>query len=107
MAKINELDRQIMNVLAPPYRAPSKRGGAGGKRQLLISEMLRPPSNAPGSREQRLPCIRISGAWLQARGFQIGGRVEITEEQGRLVLTVVSDEDVPCAGREAKATQRR
>ena len=42
-------------------------------------------------RQQVVPYIRLSGAWLQHLGFRRGARIEITEERGRLVLTVVRE----------------
>ena len=42
-------------------------------------------------RQQIVPYIRLSGAWLQGLGFRRGARTEITEERERLVLTVVRE----------------
>ena len=35
-----------------------------------------------------VPYLRMSGHWLEQRGFQIGGNVYVEAEQGRLILTV-------------------
>lgn len=75
----------------PVYRRPSRRGGHGGKREIIVTSL----SRAQGERrhrQQRVPYIRMSGLWLQRLGFHNGHRIEITEERQRIVLTVVSDE---------------
>lgn len=45
-------------------------------------------------RQQIVPYIRMSGFWLQRLGFRRGARIEITEERGRLVLTIVREPGV-------------
>jgi hypothetical protein len=34
-----------------------------------------------------VPYLRMSGHWLEQRGFQIGGNVYVEAEQGRLILS--------------------
>ena len=75
----------------PDYRRPSRRGGRGGKRELVVAAMYRERSGYR-RRQKVVPYIRMSGAWLQRLGFRRGDRIEITGEHERLVLTVVRDE---------------
>ena len=74
----------------PEYRRPSRRGGAGGKRELVVAAMYRESSYR--RRQTVVPFIRMSGVWLRQLGFDRGDRIEVTAERERLVLTVVRDE---------------
>jgi hypothetical protein len=75
----------------PDYRRPSRRGGSGGKRELVVAAMYR--ENSDYRRRQKVvPYIRMSGVWLQQLGFRRGDRIEITAEHERLVLSVVREE---------------
>ena len=75
----------------PDYRRPSRRGGADGKRELVVAAMYR-ESSGYQRRQTVVPFIRMSGLWLQQLGFDRGDRIEITAEHERLVLTVVRGE---------------
>jgi hypothetical protein len=75
----------------PVYRRPSRRGGNGGKREIIVTSLSR-GHDYHRRREQRVPYIRMSGVWLQRLGIQRGHRIEITAERQRLVLTVVPDD---------------
>src|SRR5690242_9740809 len=77
--------------IVPAYRRPSRRGGNGRKRQLLVASICR-ADGAYRYREQVVPYIRMSGQWLERLGFRRGDRIEITEEPERLVLTVLHEE---------------
>ena len=41
---------------------------------------------------ERLPMIRLRGRWLARLGFTRDARIAVSEEQGRLVLTIVREE---------------
>lgn len=75
----------------PEYHRPSKRGGNGGQRELVVAAMYRKGS---GYRRHPtvVPFIRMSGLWLEQLGFDRGDRIEVTAEHERLVLTIVRDE---------------
>jgi len=75
----------------PEYRRPSRRGGNGGKRELVVTSMYR-ESGTYRRRQTVVPFIRMSGVWLRQLGFDRGDRIEVTAERERLVLTVVRDE---------------
>jgi hypothetical protein len=82
------------------YRRPSKWGGNGGKRELVVTSLAR-LCGYYARREQRVPYIRMSGIWLQQLGFQRGHRIAIPAEHQRLMLTVVPDEaelPINCSG---------
>jgi len=36
--------------------------------------------------EDRIPCIRVAGKWLQEFGFELGDEVTLVVEQGRIVI---------------------
>jgi hypothetical protein len=78
-------------IAMPEYRRPSRRGGNGGKRKLVVAAMYR-ESGGYRRRQTVVPFIRMSGAWLQQLGFDRGDRIEVTAERERLVLTVVREE---------------
>jgi hypothetical protein len=75
----------------PEYRRPSRRGGNGGRRELVVTSMYR-ESGGYRRRQTVVPFIRMSGVWLEELGFDRGDRIEVTAEHERLVLTVVPDE---------------
>lgn len=55
-----------------------------GERMLTVASLF--AGDGP------LPMIRIRGGWLEKLGFKIGMRIAISEEQGRLVLTLAGEE---------------
>lgn len=89
--KIKHSRSARQKFVVPAYRRPSRRGGNGGKRQLLVASISR-ADGAYHHREQVVPYIRMSGQWLERLGFRRGDRIEITEEPERLVLTVLRDD---------------
>lgn len=78
------------DFVVPVYPRPSRRGGNGSKREVVVTSLFR-VCGAYHRRQQIVPYIRMSGAWLQRLGFRRGARIEITEERERLVLTVVRE----------------
>jgi hypothetical protein len=78
------------DFVVPVYRRPSRRGGNGSKREVIVTSLFR-VSGTYRRRQQIVPYIRLSGIWLQRLGFRRGARIEITEERGRLVLTVIRE----------------
>ncbi|HXA15561.1 MAG TPA: SymE family type I addiction module toxin [Thermoanaerobaculia bacterium] len=93
----NVISRKKTSVAAgrpfgiPDYRRPSRRGGRGGKRELVVAAMYRGDGEHRRGRKF-VPYIRMSGVWLQQLGFRRGDRIEITAENERIVLTVVRDD---------------
>ena len=49
--------------------------------------------DARADEQDHLPMIRLRGQWLQRLGFRAGERLIVTEEDGRIVLTLVRDEE--------------
>lgn len=49
-------------------------------RKLTVSEQS-------GYRHRRTPAIRIQGRWLEELGFEMGDRVDVKCEDGRLTIT--------------------
>jgi len=37
--------------------------------------------------EDRIPCIRVAGKWLQEFGFELGEEVRLTARQNQIVIT--------------------
>jgi len=60
-------------------------------RRLTVSRLGRPCVSEQGYTE--VPLVRIAGRWLETLGFRIGGRIAVEVESGRLVLTLVGEED--------------
>lgn len=79
-----------VDFIASTYRRPSRRGGNGGKRELLVTS--RRADCGSRRRVGVVPYIRMSGQWLERLGFCRGDRVEITMEHERLVLTVLRED---------------
>jgi hypothetical protein len=77
----------------PEYQRPSRRGGNGRKRELVVAAIYR-GSSGYRPHFKIVPYIRMSGVWLQQLGFRRGDRIEINAEHERLVLTVVRDSDL-------------
>lgn len=64
---------------APPRVAPSRT-----PRFLTLSARR---WHRATSAEAVVPYLRMSGRWLAEHGFEIGGNVYVTAEQGRVILT--------------------
>lgn len=62
------------------------RRNAKGDRMLTVAQFF--DANASALR----PMIRMRGRWLQQLGFNRGGRIAVTIEPKRLVLTLVDEE---------------
>jgi hypothetical protein len=65
------------------------QGGDGVRRFRVIA--LRRPVRGRGAVET-VPCLRLSGRWLEELGFTIGARVTVEAEGGRLVLKSEAEE---------------
>ena len=66
----------------PAEEAPRRRGD--GIRELTVTSIERPRRDRC-SRETYVPCLRLSGRWLEQHGFGIHARVFVKVEPGRLV----------------------
>jgi len=69
-------------IVEPPPPSRNRRNDRG-ERMLTVVEMF--------DGEAHRPMIRMRGAWLEALGFAIGARVAVSEERGRIVLTLESE----------------
>lgn len=65
-------------IVVEPEPQPRRR--ERGKRILTVATL----SDSNGPR----PMIRMRGGWLARLGFAIGSRIVVSEEQGRIVLTL-------------------
>jgi Toxin SymE, type I toxin-antitoxin system len=96
--KSNETPPQA--TLRPPCReVPQRRRRA--PTSIVIYPKLRYRRSERGERMltvasqfagAELPMIRIRDGWLERLGFTIGARTAVSEEQGRLVLTLTGEE---------------
>ena len=87
-------------TLRPPFRKLPPRRQSIAKQ--IITARLRSRRSACGERmltvttlsdgRERLPMIRLRGRWLARLGFTRDARIAVSEEQGRLVLTIVREE---------------
>ncbi|HYI07597.1 MAG TPA: SymE family type I addiction module toxin [Thermoanaerobaculia bacterium] len=78
-----------------PPRA-SFRGGRGKSREVSVTSLYR-AAQAIGAKGEPVPYLRLSGRWLERLGFASGCRVVVTEERGKLTLTIVRTDERPFA----------
>ena len=78
---------------AAPSIAPAavahSRGNERSKKTVTVASFF----DARSTEQNQLPMIRLRGQWLQRLGFRAGERLIVTEEDGRIVLTLVRDEE--------------
>ncbi|HEX8618576.1 MAG TPA: SymE family type I addiction module toxin [Thermoanaerobaculia bacterium] len=74
-----------------PARA-SFRGGQGKPREVSVTSLYRAAQEI-GAKGDSVPYLRLSGRWLERLGFASGCRVVVTEERGKLTLTLTRIED--------------
>jgi hypothetical protein len=83
--------RRSFEIPQPIYHPPSRRGAHGAPRELTMTSMHRPASDAH-PRGEIVPYLRLCGQWLQRIGFKHGDRVVVSAEQKRLVITIAAEE---------------
>jgi hypothetical protein len=66
------------------YPKPRYRRSERGERMLTVATL------ATG--DELLPMIRMRGRWLARLGFTRDARIVVSEEQGRIVLTLAGEE---------------
>jgi hypothetical protein len=66
------------------YLKPRYRRSERGERMLTVAMQ----SNG----DELLPMIRMRGRWLARLGFTRDARIVVSEEQGRIVLTLAGEE---------------
>src|SRR6266508_28850 len=76
--------RRMAELIAPPPLPPRYRRNERGERMLTVARLF------DGRSKQ--PMIRMRGAWLRRLGFTTGARIFVTEEPGRIVLTLEGEE---------------
>ena len=69
----------------------SRKPRGDDQRVVTIGSLFRPSSRRG---EGRVPYVRLSGYWLQQLGFEVGARLLIAPEQGRLVITIAPPEQI-------------
>jgi toxic protein SymE len=74
----------------------SFRGGRGKRRELSVTALYR-AARASGAKGESVPYLRLSGRWLERLGFASGCRVVVTEERGKLTLTIARADKRPFA----------
>lgn len=73
-------------VTAP--RKEKRQRRRDGVRVFSMASLYR-PARLSGSQETKVPYLRMSGRWLKECGFEIGARVYLKVEHGRLIVTNV------------------
>ncbi len=63
---------------------PKPRRSEQGERMLTVSTTMHG--------DELRPMIRLRGRWLEQLGFTAEARIAVSEEQGRLVLTLACEE---------------
>jgi hypothetical protein len=79
--------RLVVAVVTAPRKEKRKRR-RDGVRVFSMGSLYR-PARLSGSQETKVPYFRMSGRWLEACGFEIGARVYLKVEHGRLIVTNV------------------
>src|SRR5258708_3065255 len=73
----------------PPGVTPPRR--PDGVRELAVTSVQRPRRDRC-SGQTYVPCLRLTGRWLEENGFGIHARVSVKVEPGRLIVTLKSEE---------------
>jgi hypothetical protein len=68
---------------------PGPRRNAAGNRLITIARLF---DSSSDDKRRTVPMIRLRGRWLAELGFTADARIAVSEEQGRLVLTVATEE---------------
>lgn len=84
----------------PPKRKPYARPAPTCK----VGAQLYPIREEYGS-EEVIPYVRLRGRWLDALGFDVGSRLKIETEHGRITLTVI-ERPVPVPVKVPRKLQR-
>jgi hypothetical protein len=63
---------------------PKPRRSGRGERMLTVGTAMHG--------DELRPVIRLRGLWLAELGFRADARIAVSEEQGRLVLTLAAEE---------------
>src|SRR5438105_1925140 len=71
-----------------PIARPRRRRNARGEKLVTVAQLF----DATAS-DAQLPMIRLRGRWLQRLGFRVGERIAVSEEHGRIVLTLAGEEE--------------
>jgi hypothetical protein len=79
--------RQSLTVAAASE--PRQRRNTHGKKTVTVASYF----DGRADDQDHLPMIRLRGQWLQRLGFRAGERLIVTEEEGRILLTLVRDEE--------------
>lgn len=80
--------RRSLNLTSSPR--PRGRRNARGEKLVTVARLF--DATATGN-DPTLPMIRLRGQWLQRLGFEAGDQFAVTEERGRIVLRLASDEE--------------
>lgn len=89
-------------TLRPPCREVPPRRRRRMPQPIVIYPKLRYRRSERGERmltvtmlsdgKELLPMIRMRGRWLERLGFRRDARIVVSEEQGRIVLTLAEEE---------------
>ena len=71
---------QPMPAPITPQAKPHGRHNARGEKVVTVAQLFDGNSTRP--------MIRLRGHWLQRLGFKTGERIAVTQERGRIVLTL-------------------
>ena len=68
---------------------PGPRRNAAGNRLFTIARLF---DSSSDEKQRAVPMIRMRGQWLAQLGFTADARIAVSEERGRLVLTLATEE---------------
>lgn len=75
-------------AVVAPIANPRHRRNERGEKLVTVASYF----DARADDHDQLPMIRLRGQWLQRIGFKAGERLVVTEEDGRIVLTLLREE---------------
>jgi hypothetical protein len=68
---------------------PGPRRNAEGQRLFTVARLV---DSSSDEKRRSVPMIRLRGRWLAKLGFTARARIVVSEQRGRLVLTLATEE---------------
>lgn len=67
-------------------RRPGFRGTRLDERMMRVKDRRLTVYYAYSAKDERVPCIKLQGKWLQKLGIEPGDAILVREDEGRLVI---------------------
>lgn len=73
-------------VMPGEPRRPGFRGTRPDERMMRVKDRRLTVYYAYSAKDEKVPCIRLQGKWLQKLGIEPGDAILVREDEGRLVI---------------------